>query len=119
MKVPSMPKVKGGSLFSPDDIAYLARSSSYFIYEFAQEKDEEENGTLHFVIPEVKDEDVKIILDFVWKRYRGVSTPDMINLLHKENTPWAYCYRVGKNVEIPDEMTKVYYSAIVNSSQKQ
>ena len=28
MKVPSMPKVKGGSLFSPDDIAYLARSSS-------------------------------------------------------------------------------------------
>lgn len=43
MKVPSLPKVKGGSLFSPDDIAYLARSSSYFIYEFAQEKDEEEN----------------------------------------------------------------------------
>lgn len=82
-------------------------------------KDEEENGTLHFIIPEVKDEDIKMILDFVWKRYRGVSTPDMINLLHKENTPWAYCYRVGKNVEIPDEMTKVYYSAIVNSKPKQ
>lgn len=75
---------------------------------------EEENGILHFVTPEVEDKDVKIILDFVWRRYRDKSTGALIELLHGSNTPWAYCYRVGKNVEIPDEMTKVYYNAIVN-----
>lgn len=79
---------------------------------------EEKDGNLNFTTPVVEDENIKVILNFVWKRYRDMSTTNMITLLHKENTPWAYCYRVGKNVEIPDEMTKAYYEAIVNSNRK-
>lgn len=72
------------------------------------------DGDLRFEIPEIKDKDVVQILDFVWDRYRDKPTSYLIYLLHREDTPWAYCYRVGKNVEIPEEMTKVYYDAIVN-----
>ena len=76
--------------------------------------DELPNGELCFNTPEVDDGDIREILDFVWSRYRDKSTPYLIGLLHRDDTPWAYCYRVGQNVEIPDEMTKVYYDAIVN-----
>ena len=74
---------------------------------------ENKDGTLQFFTPEVTDNDIKEILDFVWKRYRDMPTGALIDLLHNSNTPWAYCYQEGKNVEIPDEMTKVYYDAIV------
>lgn len=77
-------------------------------------KSEDEDGLMCFSTPEVTDDDIRKILDFVWNRYRGHSTSDLINLLHGSNTPWAYCYRAGRNEEIPDEMTKVYYDAIVN-----
>lgn len=77
-------------------------------------KSEDDNGTMHFSTPKVQDEDVRKILDFVWNRYRDRSTSDLVSLLHGPNTPWAYCYRAGRNEEIPDEMTKVYYDAIVN-----
>lgn len=75
---------------------------------------ENEDGKLEFSEPKVTDKNVLMVLDFVWARYKDRSTPDLINLLHGSNTPWAYCYRVGRNEEIPDEMTKVYYDAIVN-----
>lgn len=78
-------------------------------------KSESEDGTLNFFIPEVTDESIKKILDFVWNRYRSLSTSDLITLLHREDTPWAFCYRVGKNVEIPDEITKAYYYSIVTN----
>lgn len=78
-------------------------------------KSESEDGTLNFFVPEVTDESIKKILDFVWNRYRSLSTSDLITLLHREDTPWAFCYRVGKNVEIPDEITKAYYYSIVTN----
>lgn len=76
--------------------------------------EETPDGDLHFDTPKVEDNDVIQILDFVWDRYRDKPTSYLITLLHRDDTPWAYCYRVGKNMEIPEEMTKVYYDAIVN-----
>ena len=76
--------------------------------------EEHADGTIEMVTPEITDREVISILDFVWDRYKDKPTSYLITLLHREDTPWAYCYRVGKNVEIPDEMTKVYYNAIVN-----
>lgn len=78
--------------------------------------DEDENGELDFINPEITDGDIKMILDFVWDRYRDKSTSELINLLHKDGTPWAYCYAPGKNVEIPDEMTRIYYKSIVENA---
>ncbi len=77
---------------------------------------EDKDGNLKFITPEVEDKENKMLLDFVWKRYRGKSTSELIALLHKGNTPWAYCYREGKNIEIPDEMTKMYYLSIVKNA---
>lgn len=80
-------------------------------------KSESEDGNLNFFTPEVTDDGIKMILDFVWERYRNMSTSDLIELLHREDTPWAYCYRAGKNVEIPDEITSVYYKSIVSNKE--
>lgn len=76
--------------------------------------EEHADGTVVTETPIVTDKDIMGVLDFVWNRYKDKLTPYLITLLHREDTPWAYCYRVGKNVEIPEEMTKVYYNAIVN-----
>ena len=39
LKVPSVPNMKGRTLFSPDEINYLARYSFPSIYEFVQENE--------------------------------------------------------------------------------
>ena len=78
---------------------------------------ERDNGTLDFHTPEVTDKNIIMVLDFVWNRYRNMPTSELIALLHREDTPWAYCYRVGQNVEIPDLMTKAYYDSIVNNKK--
>ncbi len=66
-----------------------------------------------FVVPEIEDEP-KFILDFVWKRYGQLSATDLVDLLHQDGTPWKYYYQEGKNNEIPDEDTKLYYKAVFN-----
>lgn len=75
-------------------------------------------GGIQFATPMVEDENVKKILDFVWNRYRDASTNQLIEIMHHEYTPWAYCYRVGKNNPIPHDMTKEYYKGIINNAKK-
>lgn len=81
-------------------------------------KDELPNGEIVLETPDVKDNNIRKVLDFVWNRYREKHTSYLIDLLHQKNTPWAYCYRVGQNEKIPDEMTKVYYQSIVDNALK-
>ncbi len=81
-------------------------------------KSESEDGNLIFFTPEVTDKRIRMILDFVWKRYRNMSTSELIALLHRGDTPWAYCYRAGNNAEIPDLITKAYYNSIVTNNKK-
>ena len=37
LKIPSAPRIKGGKIFSPDEINYLTRYSTPSVYEFTQE----------------------------------------------------------------------------------
>ena len=39
LKVPSAPLMKGGTIFSPDEINYLTRCSTPSVYEFTQENE--------------------------------------------------------------------------------
>lgn len=80
--------------------------------------DENMNGDVIVETPEIKDENIRKVLDFVWKRYKDRPTSYLITLLHREDTPWAYCYRVGQNTDIPEEMTKVYYQSLVQAMAK-
>ena len=65
-----------------------------------------------FVEPEMNDEKPEPILDFVWKRYGSSDGSSLVNFLHKEGSPWDYYYRPGKNVEIPDKVTELYFKLL-------
>lgn len=71
----------------------------------------EDSGLPELACPQIKD-DIQFVLDFVWKRYSSWSAADLVALLHKKGTPWALCYKPNENVEIPDNLTKSYYTAI-------
>ncbi|MCM1577160.1 MAG: DUF4065 domain-containing protein [Bacteroides sp.] len=69
-----------------------------------------------FIMPTIDTEDKLLlqVLNFVWERYKQFKNREIIDMLHQEGTPWKYCYSEGKNVEIPKEMTKLYYSNLVD-----
>ena len=64
-----------------------------------------------FVYPKISQEAV-LVLDFVWKRYGKMSSSTLVDLLHIDGSPWKTFYIEGKNVEIPDSVTKGYYAAL-------
>lgn len=74
---------------------------------------ESTSGELHFTTPKLEDNDIKAILDMVWKRYKDVTAGDLIDLLHKDGTPWKFCYKPGMNKDIPEGITKLYYKGLV------
>ena len=79
---------------------------------------EDENGNMTFITPMIEDKEIMQVLDFVWEKYKNRSTSDLIDILHSKGTPWHYCYKEGCNIEIPDEMTKLYYRSIVVNDLK-
>lgn len=70
-----------------------------------------EEDKLIFVTPKIE-ESAHAVLNFVWKRYGGMTSTALVTLLHQKGTPWSYCYREGENVEIPDLDTRLYYYAL-------
>lgn len=68
-----------------------------------------------FVTPELEDIKAKVIVELVWKRYKGYSDSEMVTLTHKDGTPWALCYEEGMNNEIPDSYTKLYYEKLIKN----
>lgn len=76
---------------------------------------DDQKGEAHYVTPELEDEDVKKIVEFVWNRYRGFTDSDMVSLTHREGTPWSSCYVPGMNAVIPDSFTKLYYQKLVRN----
>lgn len=75
---------------------------------------EEENGELVTRTPELNDNDVKKICDFVWRHY-GLKYNDskLVELLHGIGTPWGQVYEEGRNITIPELYTKLYYTELV------
>lgn len=76
------------------------------------------DGEVEFDTPEITDDEIKEVLDFVWERYRMASTPALIDILHHEGSPWAYCYRVGQNEEIPHYVTELYYKNMIKNAKE-
>ena len=74
---------------------------------------EMKNGEYEFITPQLQDEGVKKIANFVWERYKGFSDAKLIELTHKAGTPWHFCYEEGMNKEIPDYLTKAYYNKLI------
>lgn len=76
---------------------------------------DEQNFIPTFHTPELKDKDAKKIVEMVWKRYYKYSDSDMVSLTHRKGTPWQVCYVQDGNLPIPDEITELYYTKIVDS----
>ena len=76
------------------------------------------DGEITFEEPVLKDEEAKLICDFVWKRYRNFNDNELVSLTHERNTPWAMVYQEGKNNIIPDEFTRLYYKGLVSYMRK-
>lgn len=91
-------------IYGSDDIK---EKTKIFTDEYSEEIPKIEEPTL-------EGEEERKVCDFVWKNYRSYSGSDLVTMLHREGTPWSIVYQKGQNVEIPDELTKVYYSNLVN-----
>lgn len=72
-----------------------------------------ENDSPEIEIPRLNGESEKEICEFVWRNYEKYSGSDLVTMLHRDGTPWSIVYKEGKNIEIPDELTKSYYKLLV------
>lgn len=64
--------------------------------------------------PELTDENDKKIVEIVWNMYGKFSAGELVNLTHKEGTPWDLTYRPNSNKIIPNDLIKEYYKILVN-----
>ncbi|MCZ2552280.1 MAG: Panacea domain-containing protein [Bacteroides fragilis] len=76
---------------------------------------DERTRSENYITPELNDNRARSIVQTVWNRYKDYSDSEMVALTHKEGTPWALCYQEGKNNEIPDAYTKLYYEKLVKN----
>lgn len=72
------------------------------------------NIDVEYFTPTIECNDVKRVIEFVWNRYDGMSDRDIVELTHRDGTPWSACYQAGANVEIPESFTKLYYEKIID-----
>lgn len=73
-----------------------------------------EHGEPKWETPQLTDKEDKAIVEAVWKRYFHCSDGELVNLLHRDGTPWDVCYIQSANAPIPDEVTKAYYDILLN-----
>lgn len=81
---------------------------------FAREESKDEDVVVEIITPELCEETYKKVCGFVWDKYKGYTDSELVELLHKPGSPWALVYEEGKNNEIPDLITRVYYRKVVD-----
>lgn len=64
--------------------------------------------------PELTDENDKKIVQIVWNMYGKFSPGELVDLTHKNGTPWDLTYRPNSNNVIPNELIKEYYKILVS-----
>ena len=78
-------------------------------------EDIQKDGDLKILTPKLHDEDVKKMANMVWELYKNTKDFELVELLHRQGTPWALCYVEGQNKEIPDLYTSAYYRKLWNA----
>ncbi len=74
----------------------------------------EDGGRCEFATPRIEGDRALRTIKFVWKRYRGVSAGQLVDILHLDGTPWRQSYIPGVNAEIPEEVTRRFYTLFVD-----
>lgn len=71
-----------------------------------------------FDTPSLTKEDEIAIVKMVWQRYSSFSDGELVDLTHKAGSPWDICFEEGKNIEIPDQLTGLYYKRLIANAIK-
>lgn len=71
-----------------------------------------------FLTPVLEDIEDKKIVQMVWKRYHDFSDKEIVDLTHRDGTPWSVCYVPNQNRPIPDEITSLYYQKLIETVLK-
>lgn len=71
-----------------------------------------------FETPSLTKEDEMAIVRMVWQRYSSFSDSELVELTHKVGSPWEICFEEGKNIEIPDQLTELYYKRLIENVVK-
>lgn len=66
--------------------------------------------------PTLTNNDEKEICNFVWKKYGIYTDSSLVSILHANGTPWKKIFEQGKNVVIPDDVTKKHYKRVVEKT---
>lgn len=53
---------------------------------------------------------VKVFLDSVWNEYNKYSAGYLVDLTHKQGTPWAEIYNKQKGTEIPHDLMHKHFA---------
>lgn len=74
------------------------------------------NSNFDFIeeTPKLTDENDKKIVEIVWNMYGKFSPGELVDLTHKNGTPWDLTYRPNSNNVIPNELIKEYYKILVS-----
>lgn len=83
----------------------ITKKTTFIISSFNDIKTEE---------PVLEDEEVKKICKLVWDKYSPHNDSDLVTILHGVGTPWGRVYEEGMNREIPESLTKAYYTKLIN-----
>lgn len=62
-----------------------------------------------FDLEKIDDDDFQLLTD-VFTNYMNYSTNALIDLTHEKGSPWSEVYQENKNVVIPNELIKQYFS---------
>ena len=68
--------------------------------------------------PELTNEEEKKVCMFVWKMYGKYTDSTLVSALHAEGTPWKEKFQEGKNIIIPDSLTKKHYKNVIENTLK-
>ncbi len=82
---------------------------------FTDETNRQGDMTYCIVMPNLEDKEARNVCQFVYKRYSNFTDWEIVEFLHKPESPWGLVYEEGKNNVIPDLYTKVYFKKLVSS----
>ncbi len=64
--------------------------------------------------PRLHDKDLKAACRAAYIQYSSFDPITLVEMLHKEGSPWSMCYIKGANEIIPDSLTKIYYQGVIS-----
>ena len=65
--------------------------------------------------PMLEDERMREACKAAFVRFNEYTGLELVDILHGRGTPWSAYYEEGQNIEIPDAVTRRYYSLLIEN----